>query len=93
MLAIFDLDGVIVSTDDYHFKAWKALADQYNLKFDRLLNEKLRGVSRKESLEIILDANGQKVNDSIFNRMLAEKNTMYRASLDGLDDRDNCFNR
>ena len=47
---IFDLDGVICSTDHYHYKAWKALADELNIPFDEKDNEKLRGVSRMESL-------------------------------------------
>ena len=51
---IFDLDGVICSTDEYHYKAWKKLADKMNISFDRKVNERLRGVSRMESLEIIL---------------------------------------
>ena len=52
---IFDLDGVIVSTDEYHFKAWKQLADAEKIPFGREDNERLRGVSRMESLEIILE--------------------------------------
>ena len=52
---LFDLDGVIVSTDEYHFQAWKQLADAEGIPFDREDNERLRGVSRMESLEIILE--------------------------------------
>lgn len=52
---IFDLDGVIVSTDEFHFRAWKQLADEEGIPFDRHDNERLRGVSRMESLEIILE--------------------------------------
>ena len=51
---IFDLDGVIVSTDQYHYKAWKQLADKEDIPFDETINNQLRGVSRMESLEIIL---------------------------------------
>jgi beta-phosphoglucomutase-like phosphatase (HAD superfamily) len=51
---IFDLDGVIVSTDEYHYLSWKRLADEAGIDFDRKINEKLRGVSRMESLAIIL---------------------------------------
>ena len=51
---IFDLDGVIVSTDEYHYLAWKMIADQQSILFNREINENLRGVSRMESLEIIL---------------------------------------
>ena len=52
---IFDLDGVIVSTDEYHYQAWQKLADQEGIYFDRLINQRLRGVSRMESLEILLE--------------------------------------
>lgn len=44
--AIFDLDGVLVSTDELHFAAWKELADREGIYFDRAINERLRGVSR-----------------------------------------------
>lgn len=51
---IFDLDGVIVSTDEYHYRAWKKMADQEDIPFDRSINEQLRGISRMGSLDIIL---------------------------------------
>jgi beta-phosphoglucomutase len=51
---IFDLDGVICSTDEYHYQAWKKMADHEGIYFDRKINERLRGVSRAASLEIIL---------------------------------------
>lgn len=52
---IFDLDGVICSTDRYHYKAWKKMADSKGIYFDEQINNRLRGVSRMESLEIILE--------------------------------------
>ena len=52
---IFDLDGVICFTDEYHYLAWKQLADKLSIPFDRTINERLRGVSRMDSLEIILE--------------------------------------
>ncbi|MBR5270798.1 MAG: HAD hydrolase-like protein, partial [Clostridia bacterium] len=52
---LFDLDGVIVTTDDCHYKAWKMMADDEGIYFDRKINERLRGVSRMESLQIILE--------------------------------------
>ena len=54
---LFDLDGVIVDTAVYHYKAWKRLADQLGLKFTEHDNELLKGVSRVRSLEIILELN------------------------------------
>lgn len=52
---IFDLDGVICFTDHYHYLAWKALADSINAPFDEMKNDRLRGVSRMDSLEIVLE--------------------------------------
>ena len=54
---IFDLDGVLCQTDEYHYQAWKQLADRLQIPFDRKQNNFLRVVSRMESLNIIL-ANG-----------------------------------
>ncbi|MGZ9583360.1 beta-phosphoglucomutase [Paenibacillus marinisediminis] len=51
---LFDLDGVITDTAEYHFIAWKQLADQLGIEIDRQFNELLKGVSRMESLERIL---------------------------------------
>ena len=52
---IFDLDGVICHTDKYHYQAWKKIADEEKIEFNEVINERLRGVSRAESLEIILE--------------------------------------
>jgi beta-phosphoglucomutase len=52
---IFDLDGVITDTAEYHYKSWKKLAEEEDLFFNREVNEQLRGVSRMDSLDIILD--------------------------------------
>ncbi len=55
---VFDLDGVICSTDRYHYLAWKALADRLGIYFDETINNRLRGVSRMASLDIILERYG-----------------------------------
>ena len=52
---IFDLDGVICHTDKYHYQAWKQIADELGIYFDEEINNRLRGVSRMESFEIILE--------------------------------------
>ena len=57
---IFDLDGVLCSTDEYHYRAWKALADRLGIPFDRERNGLLRGVSRMDSLNIILEKKRQR---------------------------------
>lgn len=80
---IFDLDGVLCSTDGWHYEAWKELADKYHLFFDEAVNNRLRGVSRVESLEIILGENRGKTFDvEQKHRMLEEKNTAYRRLLE-----------
>lgn len=81
---IFDLDGVIVSTDLFHFRAWQAIAEKYKLIFSEEINHLLRGVSRTESLKILLNLNGRQVLSDVFEEMLAEKNACYKASLNAL---------
>ena len=50
---IFDLDGVITSTDEFHYLAWKKIFDNIGIKFDRHANQKIKGVGRRESFETI----------------------------------------
>ena len=52
---IFDLDGVICHTDKYHYQCWKAIADELGIYFDEVINNRLRGVSRMQSLDIVLE--------------------------------------
>lgn len=52
---IFDLDGVLVFTDQFHYKAWGKIAQQLGIYFDEKINDRLRGVSRMQSLDIILE--------------------------------------
>ena len=86
---IFDLDGVLCSTDRCHYFAWKGMADQYGLSFDETVNNRLRGVSRSESLEIILKQNPEKsFNPEEKDRMLEEKNTVYRGLLENMSPED-----
>ena len=74
---IFDLDGVLCQTDEYHYQAWKQLADRLQIPFDREQNNSLRGVSRMESLNIIL-ANGIRQYSEAEKKMFAaEKNDLY----------------
>ena len=78
---IFDLDGVICSTDEYHYQAWKALADRLDIPFDRERNNLLRGVSRIQSLEIILEKSNKSFSDEEKAALAEEKNTLYRKLL------------
>jgi beta-phosphoglucomutase len=79
---IFDLDGVIVATDDLHYQAWQRLADEEGVPFDRTVNERLRGVSRMESLAILLEASARAYSEAEKSEMAARKNSYYRALLD-----------
>lgn len=82
---IFDLDGVICFTDEYHYLAWKALADRLGIEFDRQINNRLRGVSRMASLEIILERwHGEPFTQEQKDTFAAEKNELYRESLRGM---------
>lgn len=72
---IFDLDGVLTDTAEYHYLAWKRLADEEGLLFDRALNEQLRGVSRRDSLLRIL--NGRSTPEADLEAMMARKNGYY----------------
>lgn len=81
---IFDLDGVICHTDHLHYAAWKQLADRLGIPFDHALNNRLRGVSRMESLDIILRAGGRTADEAQRLQMAAEKNAVYAASLSRL---------
>lgn len=78
---IFDLDGVIVSTDSLHYRAWKALADSEGIYFDEEINNRLRGVSRMESLEIILERATRTYTDEEKVAMAERKNGIYRELL------------
>lgn len=81
---IFDLDGVIVSTDEYHYLAWKRLADETGLYFDRNINSALRGVSRLESLNIILSRQGRHVPEMDKLQLTDKKNGYYKEYLENL---------
>lgn len=81
---IFDLDGVLCSTDEYHYQAWKQLANRLGIPFGRQVNNQLRGVSRMESLDIIL-RNGSLVLPLEERKALAEeKNSTYRHMLEAM---------
>lgn len=72
---IFDLDGVLTDTAEFHYRAWQELADAEGLPFDRAANDALRGVSRADSLRLLLG--DRAVDDATFQRMMAEKNERY----------------
>ncbi|MDR1669455.1 MAG: beta-phosphoglucomutase [Oscillospiraceae bacterium] len=86
---IFDLDGVIVHTDKYHYLAWKSLADRLGLPFDETVNNRLRGVSRLESLNIILEGSDLADLPADEKATLAdEKNEAYKKLLQAMSPAD-----
>ena len=83
---IFDLDGVLVTTDELHYKAWKQLADEEGIiGFTREDNIRQRGVSRMASLEVVLEKADRKYSDEEKLALAERKNNIYVASLAKLD--------
>lgn len=74
---IFDLDGVIVDTAKYHYLAWKHIADELGFEFTEKQNERLKGVSRMRSLEILLEVGGITLDASARDVLAAKKNKLY----------------
>ena len=85
---IFDLDGVLVHTDMLHYKAWKSIADELNIPFDKKVNNRLRGVSRMESLEIILSNSDKQFTNEEKVALAEKKNNIYRELLSTLTSND-----
>jgi beta-phosphoglucomutase len=83
---LFDLDGVLVTTEQNHFKSWKSIADELSIHFDEQSNEQLKGVSRADSLRKILSLGSVELSDSEFNRLLILKNERYLISIKELND-------
>jgi beta-phosphoglucomutase len=78
---LFDLDGVLLSTDELHYAAWKSVADELGVPFDKQVNNRLRGVSRMASLEIILENGHLTLSPGEKEAVAARKNDRYRALL------------
>lgn len=85
---IFDLDGVICSTDQYHYQAWSKLADDEGIYFDEEINNRLRGVSRMESLEIILERSNKSYTKIEKEQLAERKNNIYVEYLSNIDSTD-----
>jgi len=85
---IFDLDGVIVSTDELHYLAWKYISDQEQIDFNKTINHRLRGVSRMESLEIILENSNRKYTNDEKESLAEKKNDYYKKLLNNLTPND-----
>lgn len=83
---IFDVDGVLVDTAEYHFRAWRRLAEELGVEFTEEDNERLKGVSRMESLEIILEIGDLDFDDEEKSRLAAHKNGYYQEYIEEIDE-------
>lgn len=81
---IFDLDGVIVDTARYHFLAWQKLANELGVELTRQHNERLKGVGRMESLNIILELGGLQRNDQEKSALASRKNAWFVAFIEAM---------
>jgi beta-phosphoglucomutase len=81
---IFDLDGVICPTDEFHFKAWKQVADEEHIYFDDEINNQLRGISREDCLNVILKRATKEYTDEEKQKLGDRKNEIYKSYLENL---------
>ena len=86
---IFDLDGVLCFTDNYHFLAWREVAESLSIKIDDSFKDRIRGISRMDSLEILLGPESGKFSDAEKQEIADRKNALYRKMLEtmGPDDK------
>lgn len=82
---IFDLDGVIVDTAKYHYLAWKRLANELGFDFTLEQNERLKGVSRMDSLEILLEIGSKELDEKTKCQLAEKKNTWYVEYISKMD--------
>nr|WP_299484720.1 beta-phosphoglucomutase [uncultured Allomuricauda sp.] len=85
---IFDLDGVITDTAASHYDAWKKLSDEMGWAFDHAVNDKLRGISRMDSIQVIMDHNNASLDEATIIELAAKKNEIYVASLETMTPED-----
>jgi beta-phosphoglucomutase len=83
---IFDLDGVLTDTSEFHYLGWQRLADGEGLPFSREINESLRGIPRRESLMLIL--NGRIYPEEKIQKMMVRKNNYYLELIRGITPKD-----
>ena len=83
---IFDLDGVLTDTSEFHYLGWQKLADEEGLSFSRAINETLRGIPRRASLMLMLK--GRSVPEEKILEMMERKNTYYLELVHGITPQD-----
>lgn len=82
---LFDLDGVIVDTAKYHYLAWKRLANELGFDFTEEENERLKGVSRTRSLEILLEIGNKDLDEETKSQLAERKNEWYKEYIEKMD--------
>jgi len=85
---IFDLDGVLVDTAHFHYEAWKRLADSLGFEFTRSDNERLKGVSRMTSLDILLEIGSKKISEKKKHELADLKNNWYVEHISHMTEKD-----
>ncbi|WP_095742927.1 beta-phosphoglucomutase [Sediminibacillus massiliensis] len=85
---IYDLDGVITDTAEYHYLAWKTLAEELHIPFDRSFNEQLKGLSRVDSLEKILAEGTEQYSPTERQRLAEKKNDHYKSLIQEIGPKD-----
>lgn len=80
---LFDLDGVLTDTSEFHYLAWQRLADEEGLPFSRADNDNLRGVSRRQSLNVLLK--GKEISEEMVEAWMARKNRYYVELVENMD--------
>jgi beta-phosphoglucomutase len=83
---IFDMDGVLCATDEYHFHSWKEVVSSYGIPFTRQDNHKLLGLTRSRSLETLL--NGRRLSEKQFNEILKQKNQVFLEMVKEMGEKD-----
>jgi beta-phosphoglucomutase len=81
---IFDLDGVICHTDEYHYMAWKEIAEELKIPFSHAINDRMRGIDRMASLEVLLEGSDRTFSAEMKDRYANKKNKIYRNLLNNL---------
>lgn len=85
---LFDLDGVLVTTEHNHYIAWKRTADELGVPFSEKENELLKGISRIDSLKMILNMGNLEIDETTFSELLKSKNDFYLESIQSLTQAD-----
>ncbi|WGK66263.1 beta-phosphoglucomutase [Croceiramulus getboli] len=85
---IFDLDGVVVDTAGFHYLAWRSLAEELGISFSEEQNEQFKGVSRKRSLDLLLELGDKTAQQEQKDQWLVQKNDEYLSYIENMTEED-----